>query len=822
MQQYDEPLSLVVADLIGPFQEKSIDGYIFALEIRDVYSTFLKTFLLKSKDESTGLIKGYIAEAERRTGKKVIFWRTDGGGEFINKALNAFFKEKGISVQNSQPYAHEQAGIIERSNRTIQSTMRVLLRDSGLAKSFWGLAIVAGSYLHNRTPNANTHGKTPHERLFGKAPQADHLRIFGSWAYVHVPTEKRKKLDDRAIKCRFVGYLGGMKGWQFWDPVKKSFLTSAHARWLDESDGGVTATSRPIPDPTSSSSIDRILNSLSTCGIDQEIKDLFQALSMEFRLEDTSFTTTVRDQDERVNMIQLMAAGIAMNLPRSYKEAINGEHGDEWKLACDKEIEMLTRMKVWDVVSLPKDQAVVSTKWVFAYKFNSEGEITKRKSRFVVRGFTQKEGIDFKEPFAPTARFTSLMILFSVSVKKKWHIRGFDIVAAYPHSPIDEAIYIKPAEGYELEDPTKVLKLNRALYGTKQAAQCWWKYFSTVLSGMGCKYCINDQSFYVLHYKGDTALLWIHVDDGALCGSSLTILGFIRESLLKFFEVTWTEKLTQIVGIKVDHTSKGIFLSQPTLTNSILETCGFPTSRVSTPMIANLKLETSDETSTVIEGNKYLSILGSLSYLAIGTRPDLSFAVNFLARFSSKPNKDHWNAIKHLLRYVSGTKNEGILFQANSDDTSLVTYCDANWGGEFSRSTHGFIVMLFGNPISWASRRQGCVATSTCHAEYMALGVAARESIWIQNLLTDVFGSLFITTIKCDNTAAIKVAKDLHLTKRSHHVAREFHFINEQVHDGNLQIEWIDSKGQKADILTKSLGSVLFCALKKLIGMVLL
>lgn len=143
-------------------------------------------------------------------------------------------------------------------------------------------------------------------------------------------------------------------------------------------------------------------------------------------------------------------------------------------------------------------------------------------------------------------------------------------------------------------------------------------------------------------------------------------------------------------------------------------------------------------------------------------------------------------------------------------------------GGEFSQSTHGFVVMLFGNSISWASRRQGCVATSTCHTEYMALGVAAREAIWIQNLLTDVFGTLFVTTVKCDNTAAIKVAKDLHLTKRSHHVAREFHFVNEQVHDGHLNIEWIDSQGQKADIFTKSLGNVLFFALKKLIGMIAL
>lgn len=140
-----------------------MDGFVFALEICDVFSTFIKTFLLRSKDESTVLVKGYIAEAERRTGKKVIFWGTNGGGEFVNKILQTYFKEKGISVQTSQLYVHEHAGIIERSNRTMQSTVRVLLRDSGLPKSFWGLAIIAESYLHNRTPNVNTDNKSPHE-----------------------------------------------------------------------------------------------------------------------------------------------------------------------------------------------------------------------------------------------------------------------------------------------------------------------------------------------------------------------------------------------------------------------------------------------------------------------------------------------------------------------------------------------------------------------------------------------------------------------------------------------------------------------------------
>lgn len=112
--------------------------------------------------------------------------------------------------------------------------MRVLLRDSGLPGVFLGVPMLMGTYLHNRTPNTNTCLKTPHERFFDTVPQADHLRIFGSWAFVHVPAEKRKKLDDRAVKCCFIGYLAAMKGWQFWYDKTKTVLTLAHTRWLDE------------------------------------------------------------------------------------------------------------------------------------------------------------------------------------------------------------------------------------------------------------------------------------------------------------------------------------------------------------------------------------------------------------------------------------------------------------------------------------------------------------------------------------------------------------------------------------------------------------
>lgn len=347
--------------------------------------------------------------------------------------------------------------------------------------------------------------------------------------------------------------------------------------------------------------------------------------------------------------IQVQAAGIAGRLPRTYQEAISGIHGEEWLAGCRREVEMLTKLNVWEEVELPTGQRAVLSKWVFAEKTNMAGEVIKQKSRFVVRGFTQKEGVDFNEMFSPTAKFTSLMIIVSLAVKNEWNIQGFDVVSAYPHSPIDETIYVRPPEGYKTRIPGAVLLLKRALYGTKQAARCWWKFFLTVLAGMGCHYCVDDQSLYVLRYKSDIALIWIHVDDGAVCGLSSVIVNYIKESLLKSFDITWTNHLDQIVGINIEYRDGGIFLSQPTLTSNLLEASGFVSSRAATPMVANLHLATSDRSSIATNPTGYLSILGSLSYLALGTRPDIAYSVNYLARFSSRPGQDHWLALKHLL-----------------------------------------------------------------------------------------------------------------------------------------------------------------------------
>jgi hypothetical protein len=197
--------------------------------------------------------------------------------------------------------------------------------------------------------------------------------------------------------------------------------------------------------------------------------------------------------------------------------------------------------------------------------------------------------------------------------------------------------------------------------------------------------------------------------------------------------------------------------------------------------------------------------------LAVGTRPDISFAVNFLARFSAKPSVNHWKGLRHLINYIAGSTDLALCLYPKCDILNpLQIYCDASWGGEFSRSTYGVLINFMGCPVLWVSRRQATVAASTCHAEYMALGSATRHTLWVRHLLKDILGQDFVGLLLCDNQAAVKVSSDDASNKRTRHTDRDFFITNEALFKRLVQLKWIPTAEQLADIFTKSLGPELF------------
>lgn len=303
-------------------------------------------------------------------------------------------------------------------------------------------------------------------------------------------------------------------------------------------------------------------------------------------------------------------------------------------------------------------------------------------------------------------------------------------------------------------------------------------------------------------------MIWLQSDEGGVTGSSEALLDEVHNAMKEKLLIKWEKNLNQIVGVKVTRTGEGDFkLSQPGLTKKILHSF-LPDKRTAkTPMNLQKIQKSPVDKEERVDGEKYLSTIGSLNYLSVATRPDITYTMNYLARFSSDPRIQHWAAIKHLVRYLNITAAKELLIKPirKTVDTPLHTYVDANWGGEGAQSSHGFITFFLNCPIAWTSKRQTCVASSTCHAEYMAMGTACRDAIWLNNLVEDVTGEGNIVNIHCDNTSAIHVARDNSSNRRTRHTDQEFYYINEQVYKGQIFLNWINTKSQRANILTKPL-----------------
>lgn len=355
-----------------------------------------------------------------------------------------------------------------------------------------------------------------------------------------------------------------------------------------------------------------------------------------------------------------------------------------------------------------------------------------------------------------------------------------------------------------------VAKLKRCIYGLKQSSREW--YFRLVNFLKPYDFASTTFDPCVLVHKTGDLFIAIYVDDLSLFGKTGTLYDTTIQLLKSEFDVKDMGDLHWLLGIRIEYTDAGITLSQTAFIEKILDRFSMVNSNPSlTPIDHNQKFHKSTEGDKRANAKHYQQLIGSLMYLVTATRFDLAFTVTFLSQFNSDPNLIHATAAKKVLRYLQHSKNKQLLYAWNRP-LSLQTFSDASHGNchDTRRSFSGYLVQLGDSVISWRSRKQKSVASSTCEAEFMALAMACKHHIWLTRGLKELLGQEIPAILMTDNNGAIDITRNSKINESSKHIEIAFYFTREKVQEGSIILLHCPGKDNLADICTKALARPIF------------
>jgi hypothetical protein len=536
---------------------------------------------------------------------------------------------------------------------------------------------------------------------------------------------------------------------------------------------------------------------------------------------------------ESIHPFAFTARANAEDTPR-YHEAMTGPDAQGFVKAMELELEQLESMNAWDIVprqkAIDEDKRIFDSVWAFKRKRYPDGMVKKLKARLCVRGDQQEEGVDFFETYSPVVGWSTIRLLLVLSILLELKTKQVDYTLAFVHAPIDRGTYVEMPKGFEKDG--YVFELKRNLYGLRQAPMEFFYHLKGQLENRGFEASVTDPCLFI--NKDTGCMLLAYVDDCILFHKTEEGIDDVIESLRNPKQKSFDKFILNVeddyagfLGIDIRRNDDGtIELIQIGLIDRVLKALGLDDDDVTTRLepAAKETLGKDEEGPPRKESWSYPSLIGMMLYLASNSRPDIAFAVHQCARFNHCPRLCHEVAVKRIARYLKGTRDHGFIMKPDSK-LELEMFADSDFAGLWNaedkddpisvKSRTGSVITLSGVPVTWSSKLQTEIATSTMHAEYIALSTTMRVLIPINNVLNDICNSLGIerddenkiVRVYEDNEGAQKLANSPlpRVTPNSKHFAVKYHWFREKLDEFNIQIKRIDTTLQKADLFTKGL-----------------
>jgi hypothetical protein len=437
-------LELVHSDVCGPMPSTSLSGYVYYVSFIDDYSRKTWVYFLKSKDEVLGKFKEFKALVENLSKRKIKILRSDNGGEYTSNEFGSFCRDAGIKRELTTPYNPQQNGVVERNNRMIMEAIKIMIHDQDLPMHLCAEATRTTIYVQKRLSHSAFGFKTLEGIFTRKKLEVSHLKIFGCPVFVHIPKEKRTKLDPSGNKGIFVGYCEVSKSFIIYIPGYHHIDINKNVTFDDDV---VLKRSRkcqleevyeeePIA-PRVAEPMEEV-----TITLDDEISEDHDMIESQESsrmtishkrkpawarelIQDTEKYGAPKGTMRQSKKLRPFSSHMALicnlieNEPTCFEEAIQKK---EWMDAMIEEYQFIIKNGVWEVVPRSKNKYVVSSKCIYKIKHAPDRSIEKQKARFVARGFSQKESIDYEETFAPVARYTSIRTIIALTTKMNWKL----------------------------------------------------------------------------------------------------------------------------------------------------------------------------------------------------------------------------------------------------------------------------------------------------------------------------------------------------------------------------------------------------------------
>ncbi|KAJ9542229.1 hypothetical protein OSB04_028735 [Centaurea solstitialis] len=861
------PLQLLHMDLFGPVNVQSIGGKKYTLVIVDEYSRYTWVFFLRAKSDAPEEIILFVRKMERLNNLTVRSIRSDHGTEFKNSTLESFFEQKGISQNFSSVRTPQQNGVAERRNRTLIEAARSMLSEANLATQFWAEAVNTACYTQNRSLIVKRFRRTAYELFRNRKPSIEHLHIFGCVCYILNNKDSLGKFDSKSDDGIFLGYSSISKTFRVFNKRRQAIEETIHVKfdesgptfhhsndnteinqWADSffqvheppiadpspqdlPDGfeenpippseittpplinatPITQITPPEPDqPTNSEDFsqttvsepsptnllpDPSSNEASTSG------QVYQPPALRWTKDHPidqvlgNPSSGVKTRRQAGNVC-LYVNFISENEPKEIDDALRDP---AWVSAMQEELAEFIRNNVWLLVPRPRKRTIIGSKWIFRNKLDEIGTIIRNKARLVAQGYRQEEGIDYDETFAPVARLEAIRLFLAFAAHMNFKVYQMDIKNAFLNGKLNEEVYVAQPPGFvDPKFPDHVYKLNKALYGLKQAPRAWYDTLSTFLLSKGFVRGKIDSTLFLKKYPKHILLVQIYVDD-IIFGSTNPKLCEKFELLMKSeYKMSMMGELTFFLGLQIKQSEKGIFINQGKYVHEMLKKFDLTScTPMKTPMAPPLSLD-KDSKGKPVDVTLYRGMIGSLLYLT-ASRPDIMYSTCLCARYQAEPKESHLTAVKRIFRYLKGTPNMGCKIDR--------------------KSTTGGCHLLGGKLVSWTSKKQNSVSTSTAEAEYVAAGICCAQVLWLRNQLQDYDIQLSKIPIYCDNTSAIAIANNPVLHSKTKHIEVRYHFIRDHVMNGDIELYFVPTEYQLADLFTKPLDVTRFNMLLSELGM---